>query len=167
MSESFELEAPDHFTTGAVGVPGQRTFFLQARDGTHLVTLKVEKEHVAALAEYLAGLLAQLPPLPGAETPTEVDLVEPVDAAWSVGSIGLGYDESEDRVLIVANEAVEEEGGAEPASARFHVTRVQAAAFVERARAIVKAGRPLCPLCSQPRDPEGHVCPRSNGHVVH
>jgi uncharacterized repeat protein (TIGR03847 family) len=102
-----------------------------------------------------------------------------------VGSLGLGYDESSDRLVVVANEAVEQEeadeqeaaqpetpeapeGDApEGARARFLITRAQAAAFVERARALVKAGRPICPMCQQPKDSAGHVCPRSNGHVVH
>ena len=74
MSESVELPAPDHFTAGTVGPPGQRTFFLQARDEATLLTLKVEKEQVAALAEYLAGLLARMP-VDAASVPQEIDLV--------------------------------------------------------------------------------------------
>ena len=61
MSESFELPAPDYFTTGAVGAPGQRVFYLQGRQARAVVTLKVEKEQIAALADYVAGLLAKLP----------------------------------------------------------------------------------------------------------
>ena len=90
-----------------------------------------------------------------------------MDAAWAVGSIGLGYDEARARVIVVANEDVEEDSGVEPATARFHITRAQAAAFVERAGALMKAGRPACPMCSQPMDAAGHACPRSNGHVTH
>jgi uncharacterized repeat protein (TIGR03847 family) len=29
---------------------------------------------------------------------------------------------------------------------------------------LVEAGRPLCPLCGGPLDPQGHDCPRTNGH---
>jgi uncharacterized repeat protein (TIGR03847 family) len=102
---------------------------------------------------------------------------------WAVGALGLGYDESSDRLVVVANEAIEQEEGdgeeagetetreapaaPEGATARFLITRAQAAAFVERARALIKAGRPTCPMCQQPKDPAGHICPRSNGHVVH
>ena len=82
-----------------------------------------------------------------------------------MASLGLGWDDERERVIVVAESVVEEEGE-EVATARFAVTRAQAAAFVERAEALVKAGRPVCPICSQPKDPEGHVCPRSNGHVV-
>ena len=172
MSESFELDGPEHFTAGAVGGPGQRVFYLQARQGRALVTLKCEKEQVAALGEYLAGLIAKLPA--GATTAPEVGpgaLLEPLEAAWPVASLGVGYDEGRDRIVVVANEQVEEEeeGGppaAEPASARFAITRGQAAAFVERARALIKAGRATCPMCGEPKDPAGHVCPRANGHVV-
>ena len=174
---SFELEAPDHFTAGAVGPPGQRVFYLQGRQARQLVTLKCEKEHVGALAEHLAGILAKLPAGTTGQAPADLALVEPLDAAWAVGSLGVGYDDARDRIVIVAGEVTEEETeeGEEPeppetredrASARFAITRAQAAAFVERARGLVRAGRPICPMCSGPMDPGGHVCPRSNGHVV-
>jgi len=181
VSASFQLDGPDHFTAGAVGPPGQRVFYLQAREDDTLVTLKCEKEQVAALGEYLGGLLARLPG--GTISPADKrELVQPLDAAWPVGSLGVGYDGDRDRIVVVANERVEEdedvegtesEGteresttGPEPASARFAITRAQAAAFVERARALQRAGRPTCPMCGEPKDPTGHACPRSNGHVV-
>lgn len=182
---SFEIDAPDHFTAGAIGPPGQRVFYLQSREGGRVVTLKVEKEHVRALAEYLGGLLARLK---GALGPTRggVELLEPLQPVWDVGSIAVGYDERQDRVVVEASELLEETGdevgeeageqgggetveqtGPPPAMARFRITRAQAAAFVERANDLMKGGRPSCPICSRPMDPEGHVCPRSNGHIVH
>jgi uncharacterized repeat protein (TIGR03847 family) len=163
MSASFELTAPEHFTAGAVGPPGQRTFYLQSQESDTLVTLKIEKEHVSALGDYLAGLLAKLPAVDAA--PAESGLVEPVEAAWAVSSIAVGYDEARDRILIAASELVEEDSDDEGAVARFHVSPAQAAAFVERARALLEAGRPICPMCSRPRDPGGHICPRANGHA--
>ena len=171
MGESFDLDAPAHFTAGAVGVPGERLFYLQARQRRRLVTLKSEKEQVRALVVYLAGLLMR-PPGAAGSAPHELDLIEPVDPAWTVGSLAVGYDEERDRILVEASELLEEEEGdvghveGEPAVARFRIAGVQAMAFVDRARALVRAGRPLCPMCSQPKDPDGHVCPRSNGHVV-
>jgi uncharacterized repeat protein (TIGR03847 family) len=178
MSASFELPSPDHFTVGAVGEPGQRVFYLQGRQTREVVTLKVEKEQISALADYVAGLLAKLPE--AGIVSTDLALLEPVEPVWAVGALGLGYDESSDRLVVVANEAVEQEEAdgeeetaqteereaPEGATARFLITRAQAAAFVERARTLIKAGRPLCPMCQQPKDPTGHVCPRSNGHVV-
>jgi uncharacterized repeat protein (TIGR03847 family) len=186
VSDSFELDGPDHFTAGAVGPPGQRVFYLQAREGSRLVTLKCEKEQVAALGEYLGGLLARLTGAP-TSAGDKPDLLQPIEAAWPVGSLGVGYDGDRDRIVVVANERVETdeeeddaaetpespqaagteaEAAAEGASARFVITRAQAAAFVERARALLKAGRPTCPMCGEPRDPAGHACPRSNGHIV-
>ena len=183
MSESFDLQAPDHFTAGAVGAPGQRVFYLQAREEKVLVTLKAEKEQVNALGDYLAGLLERLTEA-GSAPPTDLALLEPIEPAWAVGSLGVGYDQDSGRIVVVANERIETdedeeedgeeeseaaaspEGGEEAATARFHVTRAQAAGFVERARELMKAGRPICPMCSQPKDPAGHACPRSNGHVV-
>ncbi|HBH03853.1 MAG: hypothetical protein A2W08_13850 [Candidatus Rokubacteria bacterium RBG_16_73_20] len=166
MSRSFELDAPDHFTAGAVGPPGQRVFYLQARQGRRLVTLKCEKEHVRALGEHFAGLLGKLPPVTG-PVPREPSLVEPVDAAWDVGALGVGWDEAADRVVVEARESVEPEEEAAPARARFRITRAQAAAFVARAQALARAGRPLCPMCRQPVSPGGHACPQGNGHVLH
>ena len=175
MSDSFELSSSDYFTTGAVGEPGQRVFYLQGREGRRIVTLKVEKEQMSALADYMAGLLAKLPE-PGTVN-TDLPLLEPLEAAWPVGSLGLGYDEASDRLVgeeaaeVETREAAEVEAaeGEEPegATARFLITRAQGAAFVERTRTLLKAGRPICPMCQQPKDPTGHVCPRSNGHVVH
>ena len=174
---SFEIEAPDHFTAGAIGPPGQRVFYLQSREAGSVLTLKVEKEHVRALAEYLGGLLARVK---GAPAPARGDAeqLEPVEPAWDVGSIAVGYDEPRDRVVVEASELLEEpeeedpqpggeERGPQPAMARFRITRAQAAAFVDRANELMKGGRPSCPICSRPMDPEGHVCPRSNGHVTH
>jgi len=157
-----------------VGPPGQRVFYLQSRDGDRLITLKVEKEHVRALAEYLGGLLARVKGASGAARGA-TELIEPLDTAWDVGSLAVGYDESQDRVVVEASELIEpaeEEEGAPapepaPAMARFRITRAQAAAFVERANELMKGGRPTCPVCSRPMDPEGHVCPRANGHVKH
>ncbi len=165
MSPSFDLEAPDHFTAGAVGPSGQRAFYVQGRESGTLVTLKVEKEQVGALGEYLARLLTSLPEVREGIS-RDVDLLEPITEAWVVGAIGVGYDQASDRVIVQAKELLEEDSQEEPAAARFHITRAQAAAFAEQARALMKAGRPICPLCSRPRDPDGHVCPRSNGHVV-
>jgi len=174
---SFEVDSPDHFTAGAVGPPGQRVFYLQSRDGTRLITLKVEKEHVRALAEYVGGLLARVKGAPGAAR-GGAELIEPLEVAWDVGSLAVGYDEGQDRVVVEASELIEPEEAEEegtpapgpepdPAMARFRITRAQAAAFVERANELMKGGRPTCPVCSRPMDPEGHVCPRANGHVKH
>jgi uncharacterized repeat protein (TIGR03847 family) len=171
VSDSFDLEAPDHFVAGTVGPPGQRVFYLQAREADALVTLKVEKEQVGALAEYLARLLPRLPAV-GAELPRTPEpsrtlaLLEPIEAAWSVRSFGAGYDEAADRIAIVANELTEDAADAEPATARFLVTREQAAAFVKQAQDLMTAGRPICPLCSRPRDPGGHICARHNGYLA-
>jgi uncharacterized repeat protein (TIGR03847 family) len=165
VSPSFDLERPEHFTAGAVGPPGERVFYLQGRQGRTLVTLKSEKEQVRALANYLAGLLERVADT-GEAAPGDAALREPLDAAWTVASIAAGYDEPRRRIVVVANELQEDEEGGEPATARFAISRGQAAAFVARAEELMRAGRPICPVCSQPKDPGGHVCPRSNGHPV-
>jgi uncharacterized repeat protein (TIGR03847 family) len=160
VSTSYELEHVDALTTGTVGPPGQRVFYLQARRGEQVVSLRLEKTQVAALATYLTALLDDLP-APG-PLPTDLDLVEPVVAEWVVGSLGVSYDEDDDEVVLVAEELVgEDEEGAE---ARITATREQVAALARQGAAVVEAGRPACPLCGQPLDPEGHMCVRLNGH---
>lgn len=177
MSASFDLPTADRFTTGAIGPPGQRVFYLQAVAGTEVVSLKVEKAQVAALCRYFAAMLDDLPnpaELPGN---LDLDLVEPVLAEWVVGSLGVSYDERADRVVVVAEELVvtdDDEGGEPtervagdsepPARARIRTTREQISAFVRRGAEVVQAGRPLCQLCGGPVDPEGHMCTRLNGH---
>jgi uncharacterized repeat protein (TIGR03847 family) len=161
VSSSFELSDVDHLTAGAIGPPGQRVFYLQARRGEQVVSLRLEKAQVAALVAYLAGMLADMPPL-GEVPATGMDLIEPVVPEWVVASLGVTYDEDADRVVILAEEMVEE--GEEAARARISATREQVAALSVRGAEAVAAGRPPCPLCGQPLDPQGHACPRLNGH---
>ena len=160
MSTSFEMPQVDALTTGAIGLPGQRVFYLQARQGDHVVSLRLEKTQVAALVTYLDALLADLP-TPD-DLPADVELVEPVVAEWVVGSLGVSYDEEADRIVLLADELVEE--GEEGASARITATRAQIAALAVHGAEVVAAGRPPCPLCGQPLDSEGHMCVRLNGH---
>ncbi|HEX2698695.1 MAG TPA: DUF3090 family protein [Acidimicrobiales bacterium] len=160
MSRSYELLDVDKVTVGAVGEPGQRLFLLQARAGAQIVTLKVEKVQVAALATHLGTMLENLP-RPG-HLPEDLDLDHPAEPEWVVGSLGASYDEALDRLLLVVDEAVPE--GEEAAEARFSLTREQVAALAVHGTRLVASGRPPCPLCGYPLDQRGHACPRTNGH---
>ncbi|MEA2705090.1 MAG: hypothetical protein QOD63_3035 [Actinomycetota bacterium] len=160
MSASFELSDVERLTVGTEGPPGKRIFYLQAATSAQVVTLRLEKTQVAALVAYLSALLSDLPT--PTDLPTEMDLVEPVLAEWVVGSLGVTYDEGRDRILLLAEELVEE--GEDGASIRLLATRAQVAALAVHGAALVAAGRPPCQLCGLPLDPEGHVCPRLNGH---
>lgn len=162
MSSSFEMPEVDHLTTGAIGAPGQRVFYLQAGHQGQIVSLRLEKSQVAALVAYLIAMLADMPAV-GDDLPGDVGLVEPAVAEWVVGSLGVSYDEDADRVVLVAEELVEE-GVEDGARARVTATRDQIAALAARGAEAVAAGRPPCPLCGQPLDPEGHTCARLNGH---
>jgi len=161
MSSSFEMPEVDQLTAGAIGPPGQRVFYLQARRADLVVSLRLEKAQVAALVAYLVGMLADIPS-PGDVPTTGQDLTEPVVAEWVVGGLGVTYDEDADRVVILAEELVEE--GEDGARARITATRAQVAALSVSGAEAVAAGRPPCPLCGQPLDPEGHMCARLNGH---
>ena len=160
MSPALDLGDLDRFTVGTQGAVGRRLFLLQCRAGQTLLTLKVEKQQVAVLAEYLARLLAD-PHRPDYEA-DDRDLEEPSEPHWVVGTLGVSYDEALDRIMIVAEELVEEDE--EGDVARFTISRRQAAAFAVRATSLVEAGRPPCPLCGLTLDPSGHQCPRTNGH---
>ncbi len=160
MTEAFDLATPDRFTVGTVGPVGKRLFLVQCREGSLLLTLKVEKRQVAVLAATLATIVRDHE-RPG-HLPDDLALEEPADPDWTVGTIGVSYDDDGDRIVLVVEELVpEDEAGA---IARLSITREQAAAFAIRATALVEAGRPPCPLCGSPLDPSGHECPRTNGH---
>jgi len=160
VSPAIDLGDLDRFTVGTQGPVGRRVFLLQCRADRTLLTLKVEKQQVSVLAEYLARLLADLerPDY----SPDDADLDEPSEPNWVVGTIGVSFDEDSDRIVVVTEELVDEDE--EGDVARFTITRPQAAAFAVRATSLVEAGRPPCPLCSLPLDPSGHTCPRTNGH---
>ncbi len=162
-----------------MGRPGQRTFYLQAGDGPLTTSFKVEKQQVAALCEYLGGILADLPPVAGTIPDEAPSAIEPMELAWVVGRLAVAYEEVDDRIVIVAEEVLdisEEDlerldlddpasllaAGYEPATARFRLTRDQVATFISTGNLLVHAGRPQCRLCGQPIDPEGHACPRLN-----
>jgi uncharacterized repeat protein (TIGR03847 family) len=160
VSEGYDLSEPDRITVGTVGPVGNRLFLLQCRQGPILLTLKIEKQQVALVADYLARIVRDQQ-RPG-HLDDELPLEEPTDPAWVVGTVGVSYDQADDRVILVINELVpEEETGA---IARVAITREQAASFAILATRLVESGRPPCPLCGSPLDPSGHECPRTNGH---
>jgi uncharacterized repeat protein (TIGR03847 family) len=169
---SFDLSSPDVFTAGTVGPPGQRVFYLQARDDNLVITVRCEKQQVAALADYFDGLLDDLEPSPYEVATADLELVEPIVPIWTVGPIGVAYDDPDDKIVVVLEELVLEEEDAEPeepdleaeagASVKVRLTRAQVSGFVGRARELVSSGRPPCRFCGLPVDPAGHPCPRMN-----
>ncbi|HSL97034.1 MAG TPA: DUF3090 family protein [Candidatus Deferrimicrobiaceae bacterium] len=179
----FVFELPDRFATGTVGEPGQRTFFLQARDGGRVVSVSLEKTQVAVLAERLGRLLVELDRVgvsPDPPTPTEPDdgpLDEPLNEAFRATTLTLGWDGEAEQVLIEARAPTDgdEEAAIEiddadedgPDLLRVRLSAAAARAFVERAFRVIRAGRPPCPMCGQPLEATGHICPRRNGSYVH
>ncbi len=170
MSTSFDLPSPDVFTTGAIGPPGQRVFYLQVREDELIVSMRCEKQQVAALAEYFDGLLEDLEPAPFGVSSADLSLTEPVQPIWTVGAIGVAYDEPSDRIVVVLEEITElaEDDDPDPlaedtgASVRVRLSRAQVSAFVRHSRELVAAGRPACQFCGLPVDPDGHPCPKMN-----
>jgi uncharacterized repeat protein (TIGR03847 family) len=167
VAESYELDPVDWITAGAVGAPGRRTFYVQARQGSDVVAIIVEKVQVSALAQLARELLSRI----GVEVkPDDLDearmrLLEPVMPAWRAGSMSLGMDENGARFLLEADELVEE-GSPAGGRARFWLTREQLVLLAAHAVFAVEAGaRDRCVLCGRPIDPvDGHVCPATNGH---
>jgi uncharacterized repeat protein (TIGR03847 family) len=183
----YIFDPPERFIAGTVGAPGDRTFFLQARDGGRVVSVVLEKVQVVVLAERLGELLAELDRR-GIDEATraltddgsELDLApldEPLVEAFRAGSLTLGWDGDAGRVLVEAR-AQDEEGGAVdpdedddededgPDLLRVRITLAATRSFIERAAQVVASGRSPCPLCGAPLDPRGHICPRRNGHYV-
>jgi uncharacterized repeat protein (TIGR03847 family) len=173
---SRDLDPVTRLTADAVGEPGQRTFYLQAASGADQVTLLVEKEQVRRLAENLETWLPELaagrpedPAESAAAEAGELALAEPLEPDFRVGQLSLSYDAERDRVLVVATElqADEEEDPLvvpEPLEVRLYVTRAQLRVLARHGAQVVARGRPLCPLCGNPLDPSGHICPAQNGH---
>ena len=188
----YIFDPPDRFVAGTIGEPGDRAFFLQAREGRRVVSVALEKVQVAVLAERLGALLEEL----GRRGVTEVDapvaepdpkanadsddngpLDEPLNEAFRAGSLTLGWDGGAGRVLVEAR-AQDEDGEAidpdedddedddGPDLLRVRMTAAAARGFVARAERVVAGGRPPCPLCGAPLDPLGHICPRRNGQYV-
>ncbi|TDB85892.1 DUF3090 family protein [Actinomadura sp. KC216] len=177
---SYDL--PERFVAGAVGRPGDRAFYLQARSGRRVTSVGLEKFQVTLLAERLEELLDEVLRRSGGEAPvpavTPSELVDdgpldqPVEEEFKVGTMALAWDPDDEQVVIEAQEVTETEeetevGEDDPAIAvlRVRISAAQARAFAERALKVVAAGRPPCPLCGLPLDSEGHVCPRQNGYL--
>lgn len=176
-----DYRAPDRFVAGTVGMPGERTFFLQARQGNQITSVVVEKEQVAVLADRLDQLLDEVRAtrdpqvfIPDQAEGTDIEPLDvPLVEEFRVGAMALGWDESTNLVVIEAHAVSDEpreipeladddpEG---PDTLRVWITPAYARGFASRARAVVAAGRPPCPFCTQPLDPAGHICPRANGY---
>jgi uncharacterized repeat protein (TIGR03847 family) len=178
---SRDLDPVTRLTADAVGSPGQRTFYLQAASGADQVTLLVEKEQVRRLAESLQSWLPELaadrpedPEEARAAEAGELALSEPLEPDFRVGQLTLSYDPERDRVVVVAIEllAADDEQPEElppelvpePREVRLVVTRPQLRVLARHGSQVVARGRPLCPLCGNPLDASGHVCPALNGH---
>lgn len=160
MSTSKDFPSVDHVTIGAIGEPGKRVFLFQARYLGDLVTLKLEKAQVAALVQHLAELVKELPRPGHLDEPA--DLILPYDIDWAIGSIAISYSEEVDQIHLHFEEITEE--NAVPASLNVGLSKEQSATMTIQGTRLVEAGRPPCPLCGYPLDPNGHACPRTNGH---
>lgn len=176
--EIIELDDVDGLGTGAVGEPGRRAFYIQARTEHTQLTVLVEKEQVDLLSTeavaFLDKIAHQYPELPFDLPPTQSTLHEPTVPLFRARLIGLGFDPERELVLIELREhsdeqdEQDEEGKAvddendEGYVARIYATRAQVRAMAARGAEAVAGGRPPCPLCEQPMDPTGHRCPRWN-----
>jgi uncharacterized repeat protein (TIGR03847 family) len=170
-----EFSEADSFTCAAFGEPGQRTFVLQIRQAGERMTIKCEKQQVAALSQYLRQLLADAPDVVDRPLEESMQVATPIEISFVLGTVGIAYDPRHDRVVLQIDEMVPaaEDGEDdmeqpaltdEPAGdrVRIHISRGQAAAFCEHADDVVAAGRPTCLFCGRPVNVDGHACPRMN-----
>ena len=166
MTDNWQFAQPGRFTVGTVGEPGSRVFYFQAfAEGTE-VAVKCEKQQALALAEHLVGLLADLPGGDPGAVPA-ADALPPSDLRWSVGSISIGVDRESSKLVVLLEELVLDEEDdtpvdREPNRMRVHLTAEQVRAYAGQVEALSASGRPICRLCDQPMDPDGHACPRLN-----
>jgi uncharacterized repeat protein (TIGR03847 family) len=174
----FVFDRPRRFVAGTVGEPGDRTFFLQAVDGGRVVSVALEKQQVIVLADRLEELLDDIVARTGtalpAAAPDSEALEQPIDEEFRVAAMGLAWNGDSGLIVIEAQaptEAVEEAAATlledvdeGPDALRVLIEPQRARAFVDRARRLVAAGRPPCPLCGRPLDRDGHICARLNGY---
>lgn len=174
------FDRPSRFVAGTVGQPGDRTFYLQASDESgRTVSVALEKTQVQVLADRMAELLDEISGRADAVIPPDADvddlepLTPPVDEEFRVAAMGLAWDGAAQAVVVEAVAAGEEpieedeilsDSDEGPDALRVTITPMAARAFIARARRVIAAGRPSCPLCSMPLDATGHVCPRQNGY---
>lgn len=180
----YDYDPPQRFVAGTVGEPGQRTFFLQAIDGTRVTSVAVEKAQVLVLAQRVEELLDLVLRRGGAEGDVPVVAAEgsidtaplrtPIEEDFRVGVMSLAWDSDRERVVVEALQITDSAEPGDPAEAvaadpslgmlRVSLDAAAARAFVVRSEAVVQAGRPACPFCGDAMDPAGHVCPRANGY---
>lgn len=173
----YLYDHPARFIAGTVGMPGERTFFLQARDGVRITSVALEKSQVALLAERLEHLLDEISTEQGVDAnflgPVDLaPLDNPIEEEFRVGTLALGWNGNNDSVVIEAHALtelpmevadLEEDSDDGPDVLRVRISASDARGFARRALSVVAAGRPPCPLCDQPLDAQGHICPRANG----
>lgn len=162
MSSSRDFPSADYVAIGAIGEPGKRVFLIQMRYLDDLVTVKVEKAQVVALVSHLGELIKELPRPGHLDEPSPI--LVPYEIAWVVGAIGIAYDESTDQIHLHFEELATDD--AEPSSLQVGLSKEQSAVIAIQGTRLIEAGRPPCPLCGYPLDPNGHVCPRTNGHTA-
>jgi len=168
----YEINPVDHITTDAIGEPGHRIFYLQASQNERNIILLVEKAQIQTLAigleQFLAEIMQQYPDLPEASSEYDEEKMHirgPIDPLFRIGEFGLGYEVESDVIILVARAAVEE--GQQPENvdeAQFWCTRSQIRAMCHWGIELAARGRPICPQCGEPMEPEGHLCPKKNGH---
>jgi uncharacterized repeat protein (TIGR03847 family) len=169
--QTFDLKPVDRITADAIGEPGKRVFYLQARQGNRLVTVICEKEHVAALTLAIDHVLlsmanndADAVVEPDPIIHRGMDLEYPLEPAFRAGRVNLGFDQASEDLVVMAYEGIDEEERVPPSVARFWATPAQMRAFSIHGQQVVAAGRPICAMCGEPMEPTGHFCPRRNGH---
>jgi uncharacterized repeat protein (TIGR03847 family) len=169
----IDLNPVEHITTDAIGPPGKRVFYIQGWNKSQTTTVIVEKFQIQSLAigaeQFLGEIGEKFPQLEEATGEYDEDKMRihpPVDPLFRVGDLGLGYDQDNDRVVLVAREVLSddrEEG--EAGVVRYWCSRAQLRALCLWGIEIVSRGRPLCPQCGEPMDSEAeHFCPKKNGH---
>ena len=165
---SFIFETVERFIAGTVGEPGERAFFIQARNGARLISVALEKAQVGALIERLESVVKDLKksgfsPVGNRAAPDNGALEHPIESEFDVGAISIAWD-GDSKVMGIEFFEITGEAGHTDLSLKVSIDLGMCDAFVQRSRALLLSGRIPCPLCGIPIDPQGHLCPRANGY---
>jgi uncharacterized repeat protein (TIGR03847 family) len=171
-THQWKFDRPDRFIVGTIGAPGEREFYFQVRQGNTLVSLATEKSQASALAARVSTIIREVKkntPLSSVQATGNDDgpLELPLDSEFTVGAIGIAFDPSDLEIEISFRSDLDESEDAAESMLPTVDVRLDlslALAFVSRTQALVAGGRPLCPFCISPINPEGHLCPRANGY---
>jgi uncharacterized repeat protein (TIGR03847 family) len=175
--ERFGFTSPERFAIGTVGVPGERQFYLQIKEGVRVMTLALEKSQAAALSQRAQELLREIGESRGQSISDSSPLESPIEAEFIIGVMSLTWRPetgritfeaqgiSSDNEIEILEDLVSDDTDGAPPIVTAILSPALLRGFIRRTDQVVSAGRQPCIFCGGPINPGGHLCPRANGHL--